>query len=190
MSFLDTAKKALSAKSTDDYDYDRDYEYEDEYEEKKPRKGLFAFLSGRNSDDYDDEYEEDEEEEAPASRSARNTYYGSSYSGNDRYSYNRFSSSQSKSPIKYNPIKSGTEVVLVTLSSFDDSEKIVKEVKGNKITILDVSEIASAEEARRIIDYISGAAAGMECPFSKLCQGIFCIAPKGVTITAKKSRYM
>lgn len=190
MSFLDNAKKALSAKSSDEYEDERDYEYEDEYEEKKPRKSIFSFLTGKADDEYEDEYEE---EDVPAeTASSRASYYSSSRSSSDRYSSNRYASSASaKTPIRYNPTaSSNTEVVLITLTNFDDSEKIVREVKSGKITIFDVSEIDSTEDARRIVDYISGAAAGMECPFSRLCHGIFCITPKGVTITTKKSRYM
>ncbi len=182
MSFLDNARKAFGI-SADDYEDERDYEYEDEEEETKSRKSLFSFFSGKSEDDYDDEYEEDE----PVNeRTSRSSYYGSSrerYSSSSAYTPNR-------SQIKYNPAPANTEVVLVTLTNFDDSEKIVREVKSGKITIFDVSEIDSTEDARRIVDYISGAAAGMECPFSRLCNGIFCIAPKGVKITAKKSRYM
>lgn len=182
MSFIDNAKRALGSRATDDYEDERDYEYEDEYEEKKPRRSLFSFLSGKTDDDYEDEYEEDDTDQTPT-RTGRSSYYNSSSS-------TRYSSAPSKSSIRYNPTPSNTEVILVTLTTFDDSEKIVREIKNGKITIFDVSEIESTDDARRVVDYISGAAAGMECPFSRLCHGIFCIAPKGVTITAKKARYI
>ena len=186
MSFLDNARRALSGK-TDDYEDDREYdeEYED-YEEEKPRRSLFSFLSRDKSEEYEDYAEE--EEAADRRNSMRGG--GSSYSSGrtvqtppvkERYS--------SKSSVRYEPNLSGVEVTVLYPASFDDSAKLVKEVKEGKITLFDVSGIETTEEARRIVDYICGAAEGMECPFSRLCPSIFCIAPKGVTLTNRKSRY-
>ena len=57
---------------------------------------------------------------------------------------------------------------IISPTSFDDSTKIVKEVKSGKITVFDMSGITNIEEARRIVDYICGAAEGMDCPFSRI----------------------
>ena len=175
MSFFDNAKRAFSGR-TDDYEEERDYE--EEYEET-PKRSLFSFLSRNKNDEYDD-YEE-EEEAAERRTSARHTSSYSSRKASDRYS--------SKQQIRYEPNLSGVEVVVLYPAGFDDSVKLVREVKEGKITIFDVSGIPTSEEARRIVDYICGAAEGMDCPFSRLCPSIFCIAPKGVTLTNRKSRY-
>lgn len=72
---------------------------------------------------------------------------------------------------------------------FDDSSKIVREVKENHITVFDMSGVTEIEEARRIVDYISGAAEGMECQFARICPSVFCLAPKGVELNNKRPRY-
>ena len=80
----------------------------------------------------------------------------------------------------------GVEVIVHYPASLDDATRIIREVKNNKITLFDISAITSDAEARRVVDYIGGAAFGMECPFERLCPSIFCIAPMGVKLDAKK----
>lgn len=175
MSFLDNARKAFNSKSEEFFD-DRDFEdYDEEYSEEKERKPLFSFLS-RNKDTYD-EYEEEYDEE-PARK------YSSAFS-RDRYS-SAFSKSANTQSTASRVNMSGVEVTVHYPEVFDDATKIIREVKANKITVFDISTITSDEEARRVVDYIGGAAEGMECPFKRLCPSIFCIAPKGVTFDIKK----
>ncbi len=177
MSFWDNAKRAFTGR--DEY-YDEDERgYEetyDDYDEERPKRKLFSFLSR----DTDDEYEDFAQEEDNSSRRS---------SARETFSSSRRTDSSPKSSIRYAPSLSGVEVTVLHPMGFDDSTKIVREVKEGRITIFDVSDITTSDEARRIIDYICGAAEGMECPFSRLCPSIFCIAPKGVILNDKKSRY-
>ena len=175
MSFFDNARRALSG-ITDDYEDERDYD--EEYEEA-PRRSIFSFLSRNKDEEYDDY--EDEEEKAEKRSSSRQSSSYSSQRTSDRHG--------SKQSIRYESDASGIEVVVLYPEGFDDSAKLVKSVKEGKITIFDVSDIGTTEEARRIVDYICGAAEGMDCPFSRLCPSVFCIAPKGVILTNRKSRY-
>lgn len=182
MSFLDSARRAFGTKSDDYYD-DADYEqeYEDEYEdyeEEEPKRSFFSFLNRKATDDYDDE----EEYEAPA-RSYEPSF---SKASSDRYNKD-FGKAPVTPPQRTN--LAGVEVTVHYPESLDDATKIIREVKVNKITIFDISTIASDDEARRVVDYIGGAAEGMECPFKRLCPSIFCIAPKGVTLDVRKQRY-
>ena len=178
MSFLETARRALSTKA-DEYFDDREYEDAyDEYEEAEPKKNLFSFLSKRNDEDYEEEYEED------------NTGYRTSTGFTRSYtartsSSERFRGSQTTQPAPRANL-SGVEVTVHYPETFDDATKIIREVKANKITIFDISTITSDDEARRVVDYIGGAAEGMECPFKRLCPSIFCIAPSGVSFDLKK----
>lgn len=181
MSFLETARRALSTKA-DEYFDDRDYEQEyDEYEEEEPRKNLFSFLSRKSEDDYDEDYYEED-------NSYKSNSYNRSYSTRTA-SRERFQSAFSK-PQQTTPAPranlSGIEVTVHYPETFDDATKIIREVKANKITIFDISTITSDDEARRVVDYIGGAAEGMECPFKRLCPSIFCIAPTGVSFDLKK----
>lgn len=179
MSFLDNARRAFGSKSDDYYDEDRYDEEYDEYEEEEPKKSFFSFLGGRDKteDEYDEEYEE------PAPRSYQSSYSKTS-SFTDKY---KTSFTQKPAPTRSN--LSGVEVTVHYPASLDDATRIIREVKSNKITIFDISAITSDDEARRVVDYIGGAAFGMECPFERLCPSIFCIAPVGVKIDAKKNRY-
>lgn len=185
MSFLDSARRALSNKSDDyyddaEYDYEQE-EYEDEYEdyeEEEPKRSFFSFLNRKSNNDYE-EYEDYE----PSTRSFDT---GFSKSANDRYS-KEFVKPSSTTPQRTS--LAGVEVTVHYPESLDDATKIIREVKVNKITIFDISTIASDDEARRVVDYIGGAAEGMECPFKRLCPSIFCIAPKGVTLDVRKQRY-
>ena len=202
MSIFDTTKRAFGS-GYDDYDnydgYD-DEMYDNEYADEKPqKKSFFSFFSRKKeSDSYDDgyDYEEDRERSERDSRDYRSRDYGSrSYSGS-RSTYSSYSgeaassrSASSRSSIRYAPSPSDIEVKVLYPTNFDGSSEIVREVKAGKITIFDVSGIPSNDEARRVVDYISGAAAGMECPFSRLCPSIFCIAPKGVRLSNANSRY-
>lgn len=175
MSFIDNARRAFSGK---DEDYDREYDdemYEEEEEEKRPK--FFSFLK-RNKDEYDDYVEEEEAAERRYSRAESARYNERSRSSSESIRYGSSRNDDEK-----------IEVIVMHPTSFDESARLVKLVKEGKITIFDVSEIESSDEARRIVDYICGAAEGLDCPFSRLCPSIFCIAPKGVTLTDQKRRY-
>lgn len=183
MSFLDNARRAFSSK-TEEY-YDNEREYDEDYEEydEEPRKPLFSFLSRHSKDEYEDYEEEEDVKEEPEPK----RYSASRFTSSAR---ERFSSPSVKATSSESkPNLAGVEVTVHYPTSLDDAMKIVKEVKYNKITIFDVSAITSNDEARRVVDYIGGAAYGMECPFERLCPSIFCIAPTGVVIHSKKSGY-
>ncbi len=176
MSFLDTARRMFGAE-TDEY-YDDRYEDEeyDEYEDDEPKKSLFSFLKRNDEEDY--------EAETPEPEKARYSSYSSrTSSARERYS-SAFSKSAESTPVRSN--MSGVEVTVHYPASLDDATRIIREVKSNKITLFDISAITSDAEARRVVDYIGGAAFGMECPFERLCPSIFCIAPVGVKLDAKK----
>lgn len=195
MSLLNKAKLAIGSKPYDDeYDYDsydgREY---DEYEEEKPRrKGIFSFLSRKNyedEEDYDDYEEKKEPRNTKSSDRYTSAYASSSSSSKTDSSYS--SSKYSGSSIRYEKPSASSfksEMTMLYPMSFDNAADIVREVKSGKITVFDVSQIESSAEARRVVDYICGAAEGMECPFSWLCPSVFCMAPKGIKLNVKKPK--
>ncbi len=177
MSFLENAKKAFSSRYDEFEDDDRDFEeYEEEYEDDEPKRPLFSFLN-RKADEEEDLYEE-----APRS-------YERTTSTREKYQspFQKFTAPTPAPPIRTN--LAGTVIAVHYPESFNDASKIIREVKANKITIIDISTITSDEEARRIVDYIGGASEGMDCSFKRLCPSIFCFAPKGVEIELNKTRY-
>ena len=173
MSFLDNAKKAFSSRYDEFEIDDRDYEdYEEEYEEEEPKRPLFSFLNRKTEEDAE-EYEEE-----PRTTSTREKYQSP---------FQKFVAPAPAAPIRTN--LAGTVIAVHYPESFNDASKIIREVKANKITIIDISTITSDEEARRIVDYIGGASEGMDCNFKRLCPSIFCFAPKGVEMELNKTRY-
>lgn len=187
MSFLDNARRAFGSKPDDYYEDDRyeDEDYED-YEEEEPKKSLFSFLSKRNDEE---DYEEEDSYEKEPVQSRRYSSYSSSRTTEPRERYSSFTQKPASTTAPTRTNLSGVEVTVHYPASLDDATRIIREVKSNKITIFDISAITSDDEARRVVDYIGGAAFGMECPFERLCPSIFCIAPVGVKIDAKKNRY-
>lgn len=181
MSFLGDTRRAFSSRdySEEYYESDRDYDEDDEeYEEEKSIKGFFAKLFGRN-DDYDEETEEDKEEERSYSsrRRTQTKERTSSYSRN------------TSSTVNYAPMSAeNVEIVALSHFNFPNAADIVKEVKKGKVILFDISTLETTEDARRVVDYIGGAAEGMDCNFEKLFPSVFGISPKNITITAKKSR--
>ncbi len=177
MSFFENAKRAFSSRYDEFEVDDRDYEdYEEEYEEEEPKRPLFSFLN-RKADDEEEAYEE-----APRSYERTNP-------AKEKYQspFQKFTAPSPATPIRTN--LAGTVIAVHYPESFNDASKIIREVKANKITVIDISTITSDEEARRIVDYIGGASEGMDCSFKRLCPSIFCFAPKGVEIELNKTRY-
>lgn len=182
MSFLRDTRRAFSSRDyrEDYYESDRDYDEEDseeEYEEEKTTRGFFSRLFGKK-DDFEEEIEEEEER----SYSSRNRRQQTS----ERASSYR---SHASSTVNYAP-KTAENIEIVALSHFNfpNAAEIVKEVKKGKVILFDISTLETAEDARRVVDYIGGAAEGMDCNFEKLFPSVFGISPKNITITAKKSR--
>lgn len=179
MSFLNNALKAFGVRANDDDRYDNDeYDREDELNDEEE-----GYDDDRRNEDYiDTSYKKSTR---PRKKMSSERHTSDNYSDeNTRSSYS--TAYDSRTSNSYNSSMSGdcwAEVSFFYPSDFDKSKDIVASVKRGKITIFDVSQIESIDVARRIVDYIGGAAEGMECPFSMICPSIFCIAPKGVKIS-------
>lgn len=75
---------------------------------------------------------------------------------------------------------------MLYVDEFERSAEAVREVKKGKIVIIDVTEL-DPNIARRVVDYISGAAEGLESKCQRVSGGIFCLAPAGTTFTLKRA---
>ncbi len=121
---------------------------------------------GSDDDYYDDDYydEEDEiEEEEPMSR---------------RSSFSR------KSSAKVVPINPGasSRIRIMTPDDFEDSTGIADEIKGGRLVIFNVGDL-DASDARRVVDFVSGAAYGVNGNVRRVSGGIFVAAPRHIDIT-------
>lgn len=172
MSIFDSAKRVFS-KYDEFYEDDREYEDEYEYEDDEPKRPLFSFLNKK--EDTEDAYRE---EPRTYQRTTRESY---------RSSYQKPAQTPQATPSRVN--LAGVVVSVQYPESINDAVKIIREVKANKITVIDISTISADEEARRIVDYLGGAADGMDCAFKRLCPSIFCFAPRGVELELNRQRY-
>ncbi len=123
------------------------------------------FIGIETEEDYYDEdyYEEDDdiEEEPPARRS-----------------------SSKRGSSKVIPINPGvsSRIRIMKPAEFDDSTGIADEIKGGRLVIFDVGNL-DAGEARRVVDFVSGAAYGVNGNVRRVSGGIFVAAPRNIDIT-------
>ena len=130
--------------------------------------------------DVDDDFEEvgfedDEPAPEPARSSSRNN--------------NAASSSSSQSARKNQPrvvnfaATTQLKVVVLKLDSFDDScRQAVDNLNNNKPVIINIEDM-DRDQARRTIDFISGAAYAKRGSFRKISDGILLLAPSNVDVT-------
>ncbi len=124
---------------------------------------------GFGSDDdeyYDDDYYEDEEtdDEEPSPR--------------------YFSSFSRKSSPKVVPINPGasSRIRIIKPAAFDDSTRVADEIKAGRLVIFDVGGL-DASDARRVVDFVSGAVYGVNGNVKRVSGGIFVAAPRNIDIT-------
>lgn len=125
------------------------------------------FIGLETDDDYyDDEYydEEDEveEEEPRRSRTARRP---------------------ASKVVPLNP-NASSRVRIMKPTEFADSRDISDEIKSGRLVIFNVSDL-DPSEARRVVDFVSGAAYGINGNVRRVSGGIFVAAPRNIDITGE-----
>lgn len=132
-----------------------------------------SFIGIETEDDYyDDEYYDEEDEIEEDVRSPRGM------------SFVRRSASS-----KVVPINPGTSsrIRIMKPSSFDESTAIADEIKGGRLVIFDVGNLDD-KDARRVIDFVSGAAYGVSGNVRRVSGFVFVAAPKSIDITGDNLR--
>lgn len=123
------------------------------------------FIGLETEDDYyDDEYYDEEEEvEEPQQKRA---------------------SSPKKSASKVVPINPGasSRIRIIKPNEFDDSTRIADEIKGGRLVIFDMGNLDD-NEARRVVDFVSGTVYGVNGNIRRVSGGIFVAAPRNIDIT-------
>ena len=128
------------------------------------------FLGFESEDDYhdDDYYDEEETEDEENARVKRSSQQ----------------SAPKKTFSKVVPINptSSSRIKIMRPSDINDSTNVANEIKEGRLVIFDVGQIDN-EEARRIVDFMSGAAYGVNGKVRRVSEGIFVAAPKNIDIT-------
>ena len=72
-------------------------------------------------------------------------------------------------------------------SDINDSTNVANEIKEGRLVIFDVGQIDN-EEARRIVDFISGGVYALDGYIQKVSNSIFLVAPSNYEITNEMAR--
>ncbi|MGN0182525.1 MAG: cell division protein SepF [Candidatus Ornithomonoglobus sp.] len=208
MSLFSDTKAAFSS-SNRDYEEDYDREYEDRYSRRDSR----SYSRYDEPEEQEDYYYDDEEDrgwhplrnfferkrQKREERLAEEEAAAEAEEEERRARSTRRTDSASRSSIRYDsaqPVDIDVELVVFYPQTIDDSDRIVEAVQSGKLVMFIFeagegarnAEAASDGTARRIVDYVGGAAKGMNCGFGRLSNGIFCIAPKNVKIPQDRGR--
>ena len=130
------------------------------------------FIGIETEDDYyDDEYYDEEDEIEEDSRPR----YGAPFAR--------------KSTSKVVPINPGasSRIRIMKPSSFDESTGIADVIKSGRLVIFDVGNLDD-KDARRVIDFVSGAAYGVSGNVRRVSGFVFVAAPKNIDITGENLR--
>lgn len=144
---------------------------------------------GIGNEDYDEEYDEYEynnEEESVNENSSEESYYKSTYkpsrSFKDIERESQYSSKNLQSKvIPMNTAVSSSKMVITQPTCYDEVEGIGEYLKNKKSIIINLENVGK-EDARRILDFMSGSAFMVEGTIQKVSNLIYLITPKNVEI--------
>ncbi|MEG0872877.1 MAG: cell division protein SepF [Clostridia bacterium] len=146
--------------------------------------GLMGINNERGMDEYEDENEYDElnedgveQEEFYEKPSARNRRSFSEIERENPYSTKNI---QTK-VIPMNTAISSSKMVISQPTCYEDVEAIGDYLKNKKSVIINLENVGK-EDARRILDFLSGAAFMIEGTIQKVSNLIYLMAPKNVEI--------
>ena len=152
MVFFDKIKSILSNNEYDDYEYD---EFEDEAEPEQ---------------EYEDTYSNSEPEPAPRAEKKAERAARTSQKSDNRNSkiYNLTTQVQ-------------PQVVITKPLSYDEARQIGDHINLKRTVVLNL-ESPPEEDARRLFDFLSGAAYANSCGFKKIANRTFLITPSNVDV--------
>lgn len=152
MVFFDKIKSILSNNEYDDYEYD---EFEDEVEPEQ---------------EYEDTYSNSEPEPAPRAEKKAERAARTSQKSDNRNSkiYNLTTQVQ-------------PQVVITKPLSYDEARQIGDHINLKRTVVLNL-ESTPEEDARRLFDFLSGAAYANSCGFKKIANRTFLITPSNVDV--------
>ena len=77
---------------------------------------------------------------------------------------------------------SSSRVRIMTPSQFDESTTIADEIKSGRLVIFNFGQLGN-DDARRVVDFISGTAYGLNGNVRRASRDIFVAAPRNIDIT-------
>ncbi|MEW6308847.1 MAG: cell division protein SepF [Bacillota bacterium] len=92
-----------------------------------------------------------------------------------------------KAPVVSLPPQRNIRVVLVQPAAFDEVEAVAEHLRNRRPVLVNL-ERADKEAARRIVDFLSGAAYGLAGTVQRVGNGIFLFAPSNVDVSAPRDQ--
>lgn len=129
-------------------------------------KGYFS-----KGDEYDEEYFEDENEDFEDEDG-----YDEEEGGRDRGEYDDFAGVALEEEVKKK-----LQVVLISPDNFNDSIRISDELKKKKMVIVNLEDV-DFEEARKIVDFVSGTVYALGGSINKVSSKIIAFSPNFVDV--------
>ena len=140
--------------------------------------GKFKELIGIEEIDDEEYYEEEPvEEKKPEVRQNSFTQPAPNKEGKD----NRVINMQNNTSV--NRITSQFKMVVIEPKTFDESPKLVDNLKAKKPVIINLEKLES-DTARKIFDFLSGATYALNGNVQKIANNIFVFVPENVDVTS------
>lgn len=141
--------------------------------------GKFKELIGIEEIDDDDDYYEEEAVVEKKQETRSNSFVQPTSSKEGRES--RVISMQNNATI--NRITSQFKMIVIEPKSFDESPKLVDNLKAKKPVIINLERLES-DTARKIFDFLSGATYALNGNVQKIANNIFVFVPENVDVTS------
>lgn len=82
--------------------------------------------------------------------------------------------------------KTGNKVILLDPRAFSESQQIAEHLKNRNSVVVNLKRVTS-DQAKRIIDFLSGVVYAIGGTMQKIGVGIYLVAPKNVNVQGKIS---
>lgn len=148
-------------------------------------------VNGQEAEDYDNEYDEVNEYEPEIEETYEKPYARSSKSFEDIEKTSPYSSRNTQGKvISMNTAVSSSKMVITQPTCYEDVQEIGEYLKEKKSIIINLENVGK-EDARRILDFSSGATFMIEGTIQKVSNLIYLMAPKNVEIQndVERSQY-
>ena len=86
--------------------------------------------------------------------------------------------------VKETVVDTGTKTILLEPRAFSESQQIADHLKKGNTVVINLRRVTS-DQAKRIIDFVSGAVYALKGHIEKIGSGIFLCAPSNVNIQGK-----
>ena len=92
----------------------------------------------------------------------------------------------SKKEMKNEDLKSGNKMILVEPRAYSESQQIADYLKNRNSVVVNLKRVTS-DQAKRIIDFLTGTIYAIGGDLQKLGNGIYLCTPKNVSVQGKMS---